>query len=85
MISAPSAASFGDSDRPAPFSAIGISFSLVHYMHDWQLQMQYSGIPKLDEDLKEYRWYSEFSIFVQWTPIPEIRKEAEYDEEGLRI
>ena len=77
---------FNRDDREASnFNLQSISFSLIHYMRDWRLQMQYSGVPKLDKDKKEYQWYSEFSIFVQWNPIPEIRKDAEYDEDGLRI
>lgn len=76
---------FNYEDRIASnFNLQSISFSFIHYMHDWRLQMQYSGIPQLDEQ-NIYKWYSEFSIFLQWNPIPEIRKEAEYDKEGLRI
>jgi len=73
-----------DDRKESNFNLQNISLSLIHYMHDWRLQMQYSGLPRLDE-LNQYEWYSEFSIFVQWNPIPEIRKEAEYGEEGLQI
>jgi len=76
---------FRTDDRIASnFNLQSISFSLIHYMHDWQLNMQYSGKPRLNDD-NLYKWRSEFSIFVQWNPIPEIRKEATYDEDGLEI
>lgn len=64
------------------FNLKEISFSLVHYMRDWNLTMQYSGSPQLDER-NRYRWANEFSIFVQWNPIPEVKKEFDYGEEGF--
>lgn len=80
--------SFDFSDRNARlrsnFNLQSISFSLIHYMHDWQLNMQYRGAPELDET-NNYEWRSEFSVFVQWNPIPEVRKQVDYDKEGLRF
>jgi hypothetical protein len=46
--------------------------------------MQYRGAPELDET-NNYEWRSEFSVFVQWNPIPEVRKQVDYDKEGLRF
>ena len=66
------------------FNLQNISFSLIHYMHDWQLNMEYSGRPTLTDE--KYTWNSEFSIFVQWNPIPEIRKQVDYtDDDGLQM
>ncbi len=66
-----------------------LSLRTIHHMHDWQLSFIYNGEPVLEEMNKKYQWESEFTILVQWKPIPEIRKEAVYDgeseneEEGL--
>ncbi|MFO7731204.1 MAG: hypothetical protein R6V86_10620 [Spirochaetia bacterium] len=65
------------------FNLHDISFSLVHYMHDWQLNMEYKGNPELNET-NRYTWRSEFSIFVQWNPIPEIKKQIDGTDEGLQ-
>lgn len=73
-----------DARTASNFNLQSISFSLIHYMHDWRLYLQYSGLPELNED-KIYRWRSEFSIFVEWDPIPEVKKEIAYDENGLQF
>jgi len=74
---------FNTDDRlESNFNLHNLSFSLVHYMHDWQLNMQYKGSPELNED--RYTWRSEFSIFVQWNPVPEIKKQIDGTDEGLQ-
>ncbi|MFW6343170.1 MAG: hypothetical protein ACOC2B_00360 [Sediminispirochaetaceae bacterium] len=65
------------------FNLQSLSLSAVHHMNDWDLSLIYSGEPGLNEEEKKYNWESEFSIVVQWKPIPEIRKEAEYSGEEL--
>ena len=76
---------FDRNDRlESKFNLQDISFSLIHYMHDWQLNMEYSGRPELNEE-NEYTWRSEFSIFVQWNPIPEIRKQVDYTDNKLQL
>ncbi len=80
--------SFDFSDRTSRlrsnFNLQSISFSMVHYMRDWELNMRYSGAPELDEN-NVYEWRSEFSIFVQWKPIPEVRKQVDYIDEELQF
>ncbi len=65
------------------FNLKSLSLEAIHHMHDWDLRFIYSGEPLLDDINKRYRWESEFTILVQWKPIPEIRKEAEYGNEEL--
>jgi hypothetical protein len=60
----------------------GLSLRTIHRMHDWNLSFIYNGEPVLDEADKRYRWESEFTILLQWKPIPEIRKEAVYERES---
>ncbi len=78
--------SFSDESKrlSSKFNLQDISFSLIHYMHDWQLNMEYSGRPELNEE-NQYTWNSEFSIFVQWNPIPEIRKQIDYTDDTLQM
>ncbi|MCF7913901.1 MAG: hypothetical protein K9L66_01905 [Spirochaetaceae bacterium] len=75
---------FNRDDRlESNFNLHDVSFSLVHYMHDWQLNMEYKGNPELNE-ANRYTWRSEFSIFVQWKPIPEIKKQIDSTEDGFQ-
>ncbi|MFO7848450.1 MAG: hypothetical protein R6V67_00695, partial [Spirochaetia bacterium] len=60
------------------FNLQSLSLSAVHHMNDWDLNLIYNGEPSLDDEKKKYSWDSEFTIMVQWKPVPEIRKEAEY-------
>jgi hypothetical protein len=65
------------------FNLQNLSLKAVHQMHDWDLSFIYNGEPVLDSTQKKYRWQSEFTILVQWKPVPEIRKEAEYGDDEL--
>ncbi len=63
------------------FNLKSLGFSMIHHLHDWELSFIYVGEPELDRQEKRYKWRSEFSIMVQWKPIPEIRKEMEYGKD----
>jgi lipopolysaccharide assembly outer membrane protein LptD (OstA) len=65
------------------FNLSSISVKAVHYLDDWNLTFEYKGNPKLKEELQRYEWYSTFSIFLQWVPIPEIKRNFEVDTEGV--
>ncbi|ADK81565.1 LPS-assembly protein LptD [Sediminispirochaeta smaragdinae] len=66
------------------FNLESISIKAVHSMRDWDLNFVYSGSPELvdnDDGLSYYQWRPEFSIFLQWRPIPEIKKEVSYSDD----
>jgi hypothetical protein len=61
------------------FKLRSIRVSAVHYLHDWNLSLSYEGKPYLVEidpgppAVNEYQWKSNFSVILQWQPIPELR------------
>jgi hypothetical protein len=66
------------------FNLESISIKAVHSMRDWDLNFVYKGKPILQNEENGtpfYRWQPEFSIFLQWRPIPEIKKEISYRKE----
>ncbi len=66
------------------FNLESISIKAVHSMRDWDLNFVYKGEPVLQNEENGtpfYRWQPEFSIFIQWRPIPEIKKEISYRKE----
>ena len=68
------------------FNLESISIKAIHAMDDWDLNVVYEGKPKLkhnDSGIPYYQWVPEFSIFLQWRPIPEIRKKVTYREEEM--
>jgi hypothetical protein len=58
------------------FNLETVSVSLVHMMPDWDLTVEYTGNPDLveGEGASKYEWTGEVSVFVQWKPIPEIKR-----------
>ena len=81
--------SFNFFDREAreqsAFNLRSIKVEAVHYLHDWNLTLSYEGKPYLMEtvDPNEYQWKSNFSVILQWQPIPELRShlKREWDED----
>lgn len=68
------------------FNLETISIRAVHEMNDWDLNFVYEGKPELKTNsagIPEYSWIPEFSIFLQWRPIPEIRKKVSYQDEEV--
>jgi hypothetical protein len=61
------------------FNLRSIKVEVVHYLHDWNLSLSYEGKPYLVEigpgppPVNEYQWKSNFSVILQWQPIPELR------------
>ncbi|MBN2441445.1 MAG: hypothetical protein JXJ04_08860 [Spirochaetales bacterium] len=75
--------------RTSSFKRKYLSVSLVHHLYDWDLTYTLSGKyePQYDEILQRDNniWTQVFSIFVEWKPIPEIKKEVTGDSNGLNI
>ncbi len=70
------------------FNLESISFSAIHHLSDWDFNIEYTGEPVLitnDDNSKEYQWKSEFSIFVIWKPVPEIKKNISYSEDEINF
>ncbi|MCK5199728.1 MAG: hypothetical protein KAR21_15330, partial [Spirochaetales bacterium] len=74
---------FKHSDREiSNFNIESLSLGAVHHLGDWDLNFKYTGLLDLISDgyIKNYQWKSEFSIFVIWKPVPEIKKNISYTE-----
>ncbi len=78
---------FDTSDRLASnFNIETIGMTAVHHMKDWDLSINYSGKQDLvtnDSNRYEYEWKTEFSIYLTWRPIPEIKKNINYSENEI--
>lgn len=77
---------FREEDRRASgFKLDSLSISLVHHLYDWDLTLTYTGQFIEDEENKVMRWNPVFSIFIQWKPIPEIKKEITGGADDINI
>ncbi len=61
-----------------------LSLSAVHHLQDWDLTFDYSVRPRAQED-GVIALSSEFSIVVQWLPVPEIRSSLGGDDDEFFI
>lgn len=69
---------FNTQDRIESFFNLkSLSVSAIHHLRDWDLTVEYSGTPKPTnvDGFNTIEWSSELSIFVQWKPIPEFKRE----------
>ncbi len=57
------------------FNMDSISFSLVHKLHDWDLEVSYNGAPIIESDSGDYStsWDSTVTILVRWNPIEKFK------------
>ena len=71
--------------RTSNFNLESISLAVIHHMSDWELNIEYSGEPELVtvDNFTEYQWKSQFSLFVTWKPVPEIKKNIDYIENEI--
>ena len=68
--------------RQSNFKVDRISLSAVHHLEDWDLSLEYSARPVAREGgFREFA--SEFSIFVRWIPVPEIRGRVGGDDDNI--
>jgi len=78
---------FNKNDRlESNFNIEYLNIIAVHHLSDWDLSVKYSGQPVLitnTDNSKEYRMQSEFSVFVSWKPVPEIKKNINYSDKTI--
>jgi hypothetical protein len=68
--------------RQSNFKVDRISLSAVHHLQDWDLTVEYAARPVAREGgFREFA--SQFSIFVQWIPVPEIRGRVGGDDDTI--
>ncbi len=80
---------FNTQDRiDSNFNLNLLEIDAVHHLGDWDLNLSYKGQPEIytnADTTKEYRWTASLTIFVEWKPIPEIRKEVLYSDDELQL
>jgi hypothetical protein len=74
---------FSDTDRyTSHFKLASISLEFVHHLDDWDLSVSYTGKPELltySDGTRQFTWDSLLGIYLRWVPIPQIKKEFEYE------
>jgi lipopolysaccharide assembly outer membrane protein LptD (OstA) len=78
---------FSMDDRvDSPFNARSVTLSVVHHLRDWDLNIDYSGSPLLetgDGGMQSYKWDWSLSFYVQWNPIPELKRKIQGNDEEI--
>ncbi len=71
-----------DERRLSNFNLQSIDLKAVHHLDQWDLTVEYAGLPELDTSGSQsrYVWESAFSIYVQWNPIPELEQTVDYSD-----
>ncbi|MFO8042666.1 MAG: hypothetical protein R6U25_05660 [Alkalispirochaeta sp.] len=69
------------------FKLDSLTISAIHDLEDWELRLDYSGRPELDQEAQPqtYRWRSIFSILLRWRPIPELRRSIEVEDGSVEF
>ncbi len=67
--------------RRSNFNLKNMNITLTHDLHDWDLNLTYSGSPYIDESGSEYQydWGTEITISMKWKGIPEIKSDISID------
>lgn len=71
--------------RDSQFNMDRIDLSLVHHLRSWDLSIEYSGWPALDSTGTNYRWKSEFSLFVKWNPLPMFNQRTRFEDDSWTV
>jgi hypothetical protein len=64
------------------FKMTNLSLSLVHYLDDWQVSLNYSGAPQLNTAGTQWNWVGTLNLVVQWIPVPELKTQVQVDKDG---
>ncbi|MCR4675779.1 MAG: hypothetical protein K5634_00945 [Sphaerochaetaceae bacterium] len=70
---------FGNGRKSTGFNLSSMSLKLVHYMYDWNLNIEAKASIASDSDGKY--WSPEVKVYVQWNAIPELKSENKLVDE----
>jgi len=80
---------FDREDREASFFNLErLQVEAIMDLDDWVLTLNYSGRPELrgtPGGEQRYEWVTQFSAFLVWRPIPEVRGAVDYDDGELQF
>ena len=71
--------------RDSQFNMDRFDLTLVHHLRNWDLTIEYSGWPALDSGADQYRWKSEFSLFVTWNPLPMFNQRTKFSKDAWSV
>jgi len=71
--------------RDSQFNMDRFDLSLVHHLRSWDLSIEYSGWPALDSGSDQYRWKSEFNLFVKWNPLPMFNQRTKFSKDSWNV
>ena len=71
--------------KASGFKLKSLSITATHYLGDWTAELGYKTTPYLDNITRTYKFTSEISFLVKWTPVPEFRSETLSDENGFSL
>lgn len=72
-----------NSRKSSGFKLKSLSVKAVHYLGDWTAELGYETTPYLDGVTRTYKFDSEISFLVKWTPVPEFSVETFSDSGGF--
>lgn len=73
----------GQQDRyDSFFNMDSLEVSLVHKLHDWDLEMTYTGLPIINKTDLTSDWDSTFTLLVRWNPIEKLKVKTSYEDES---
>jgi len=67
------------------FNMSQIELNLVHHLRNWDLTVEYSGWPALDDEASLYKWKSTLSLYVNWNPIPVFNQRTQQKDEKWSV
>ncbi len=71
--------------RESQFNMDRFDLSLVHHLRSWDLTIEYSGWPALDLTSDQYRWKSEFSLYVKWNSLPMFNQMTKFSKDSWSV
>ena len=73
---------FNRQDRlDSNFNMDSLDLAIVHHLRNWDMTIEYSGWPALDTGATNYRWKSEFSLYVKWNPLPMFNQRTQFSKD----
>jgi len=67
------------------FNMERLDLTLVHHLGSWDLTIQYGGWPAYDQLKGNYRWKSDFELFIKWQPLPMFNQRTNYKDDKLSV
>ena len=71
--------------RDSQFNMERIDLSIIHHLRNWDLTLEYGGWPALNSAGTNYRWKSEFSMYIKWNPLPMFNQRTNLEDDQWTV